>query len=192
MSDPVQQFEEWFAEARAAGVPQAEAMALATADAQGRPSVRMVLLRGWGDRGFEFYTNRQSRKGSELAVNPHAALTLYWQPLGRAVRAAGPVRAMSAADSVGYWNARPPASQASATVSEQSRPLVGSRQDLEERQERLLAESGGASLPLPDFWGGYRLLPDYVEFWEHREDRLHHRVLHTRTATGWRSEELQP
>ena len=191
MEDPLARFETWFAEARAREIPQAEAMALATADARGRPSVRMLLLKGWGPRGFEFFTNRQSRKGSELAGNPFAALTLFWQPQGRAVRAAGRVTIMSRADSMLYWSSRPLASQASAWASAQSSRL-DSRAELERRQADLIARADGGALPLPPFWGGYRVRPDWVEFWEHRDDRLHERLLYTRRRGGWRKEELQP
>ena len=191
MDDPLALFETWFAQARSVGVPQAEAMALATADAGGRPAVRMVLLKGWGPRGFEFFSNRQSRKGLELAANPFAALTLYWQPQGRAVRAAGRVTMLSRRESLLYWNSRPLASQASAWVSNQSRRL-DSREQLERRQAELIAGADTGRLPLPPFWGGYRLRPDWVEFWEHRDDRLHDRLLYTRRRTGWRREELQP
>ncbi len=191
MENPLDQFEAWFASARAESVPQAEAMALATADARGRPSVRMVLLKGWGPRGFEFFTNRQSRKGKELKVNPFAALTLYWQPQGRSVRAAGRVTIMSRLDSLAYWRSRPLASQASAWASAQSSRL-DSREHLVRRQAELVAGAGGGALPLSPLWGGYRLRPSWVEFWEHQDDRLHNRLLYTRRRGGWSIEELQP
>jgi len=191
VDNPIVQFETWFAAARSAGVPQPEAMALATADQRGRPSVRMVLLKGWGPGGFEFYTNRLSRKGTELAANPYAALTLYWQPQGRSVRAAGSVRPISARGSLAYWNSRPLASQASAWASAQSTPLE-SREELEARQTELSASAVEGRLPLPPFWGGYRLRPDWIEFWEHRDDRLHRRVLYSRRNGTWTRGELQP
>ena len=191
MDDPLAQFEDWYAQAQAAAVPQPEAMALATADARGRPSVRMVLLKGWTGRGIEFFTNRGSRKGLELAANPQAAISLYWQPQGRAVRAAGRVTLMTARDSEAYWRSRPLASQSSAWASEQSRPLP-SRAALEAKQRDLAAGAASGQLPLPPFWGGYRLRPAWVEFWEHRDDRLHRRLLYSRSGREWRVQELQP
>jgi pyridoxamine 5'-phosphate oxidase len=189
--DPFQRVTEWYRDAEAAGQPQPDAMALATATADGRPSVRMVLLKGWGPRGFVFFTNRESRKGSELAANPRAALTVHWSTLGRAVRAAGRVSRASNAESLAYWVTRPAESQAAAWASPQSRPIA-SRASLEASQQAILERFDERPIPLPPFWGGYRLRPDWVEFWEHRPDRLHDRLLLTRRRGGWREELLGP
>lgn len=189
--DPFAQLDGWYREAEAAGQPQPEAMALATASPDGMPSVRMVLLKGWDARGFTFFTNRESRKGAELAANPRAALTLHWSTLGRQVRAAGLVSWAARRESLAYWVTRPRESQAAAWASEQSWPIA-SREELERRYRAILDRFAGRPLPLPPFWGGYRLRPDWVEFWEHRPNRLHHRLLLTRRRGGWREEILQP
>jgi pyridoxamine 5'-phosphate oxidase len=189
--DPFQRLTQWYRAAEEAGQAQPDAMALATATPDGRPSVRMVLLKGWGPRGFVFFTNRESRKGSELAANPHAALTVYWTVLGRSVRAAGRVSRASRAESLAYWVTRPRESQAAAWASAQSRP-IGSRAELEARSQAILDRFAERPIPLPPFWGGYRLRPDWVEFWEHRPNRLHDRLLMTRRRGGWREEILQP
>ena len=189
--DPFEKLDLWYREAEAAGQAQPEAMALATASADGMPSVRMVLLKGWDARGFTFFSNRGSRKGAELAANPQAALTLHWGVLGRSVRAAGRVTRAARSESVAYWVNRPRESQAAAWASEQSR-VIDSREELESRYQAILDRFSGGPLPLPPFWGGYRLRPDWVEFWEHRANRLHHRLLLTRRRGGWREEILQP
>ena len=162
-------------------------MTLATASADGAPSARMVLLKGADDRGFAFFTNRESRKGRELAENPRAALVLYWQALGRQVRIEGRVEEVAADD---YWRTRPVASRLSGSASPQSRP-VESRAWLESRVAEL-RERFGDEPPLPDFWGGYRVVPDAIELWQHRDDRLHDRVLYTRDGPSWRMERLAP
>jgi len=189
--DPFQKVTEWYREAEAAGQPQPDAMALATADGAGRPSVRFVLLKSWNTRGFVFYTNRGSRKGTELAANPRGALTVYWGTLGRSIRAAGRVSAASRRESLAYWVTRPRESQAAAWASPQSRPIA-SRALLESAQRAILERFTDRPIPLPPFWGGYRLRPDWVEFWEHRPDRLHDRLLLTRRRGGWREELLGP
>ncbi|HVC99997.1 MAG TPA: pyridoxamine 5'-phosphate oxidase [Candidatus Dormibacteraeota bacterium] len=189
--DPFQRVTEWYREAQAAGQSQPDAMALATAGADGRPSVRMVLLKSWDSRGFVFFTNRDSRKGSELAANPRAALTVYWGVTGRSVRAAGRVSRTARAESLAYWATRPRESQAAAWASPQSRPIAAST-SLEAAQEAVLNRFPDRPIPLPPFWGGYRLRPDWVEFWEHRPDRLHDRLLLTRRRGGWREEVLGP
>jgi pyridoxamine 5'-phosphate oxidase len=189
--EPFGRVTDWYRAAEAAGQPLPEAMALATADRDGKPSVRMVLLKGWDARGFVFFTNRESRKGSELAANPVAALTIYWGVLGRSVRAAGRVSRTSRRESLAYWVTRPRESQAAAWASAQSRP-IGRREELEARYRAILERFGKRPIPLPPFWGGYRLRPDWVEFWEHRADRLHDRRLLTRRRGGWREEILQP
>lgn len=186
--DPLEQLEAWLAEARAAGGPAAEAMTLATADAAGRPSARMVLLKGVDARGVVFFTNTRSRKGRELAANPYAALVLYWQPLGRQVRVEGRVEAVGAPEADAYWATRPLASRLSALASRQSEP-VGSRDELE---ARVAALDPADAARRPAFWSGYRVVPDAVELWQHRDDRLHDRLRFTRTAAGWLEERLQP
>ena len=196
--DPFVQFAVWFAEARAAGVAQAEAMAVATADAAGRPSVRMVLLKEHGPEGFFFYTNYGSRKGAELAANPHAALLFFWQPQGRQVRVEGRVERAPRELSESYHRSRPLRSQVAAAISRQSRPVAG-REELERAFDELLARSGEAGVPLPATWGGFRVVPIAFEFWEHRDDRLHDRLRYERTEAGggaagavWQRERLQP
>jgi len=189
--DPVIAFGSWFAEAQRQGVPQAEAMTLATADVDGRPSARMVLLKGWGPEGFVWFTGYQSRKGEELAANPRAALLLFWQPIGRQVRIEGSVQKTSEEASRRYFQTRPVGSQVAAAVSRQSRP-VGSREELERAYAELAAEAGEGPLPLPVHWGGYVLKPDVFEFWEHRDNRLHDRLRYEREGAGWRRIRLQP
>jgi pyridoxamine 5'-phosphate oxidase len=189
--DPLRQFERWFAEAREAGLAAPEAMTLATATADGRPSARMVLLKAADERGFGFHTNYESRKGTELAANPHAALLFWWQPLGRQVRVEGLVARVPAPESEAYFRTRPLASRIAAWASPQSRPLAG-RAEL----DRLYAEAGarfpGENVPLPPHWGGLRLVPEAYEFWEHGDDRLHDRVRYERDGDGWRRERLAP
>lgn len=188
--DPFVQFGRWFAEA-CARVAQAEAMAVATATPDGRPSVRMVLLKEWGAAGFVFYTNYESRKGRELAANPRAALLLHWQPLGRQVRIEGRVERLPRAASEAYFRTRPLESRVSAAVSEQSRPIA-SRAELERRFTERLAAVRVDGLPLPETWGGYRVQAEAFEFWEHRDDRLHDRLRYERADRGWRLVRLQP
>jgi pyridoxamine 5'-phosphate oxidase len=188
--DPVQQFNEWLAEAREAGVPLPEAMTLATADASGRPSARMLLLKGADESGFAFFTGYESRKGRELEENPRAAIVVYWNELGRQVRVEGPVRRLSAEESDAYFETRPPRSRAAAAASRQSEPL-DSLEELDAEAERLLAEHGG-EVPRPERWGGYLLEPDAIELWQHRDDRLHDRVRFTREGEDWRAERLSP
>jgi pyridoxamine 5'-phosphate oxidase len=190
LSDPLTLFAEWFDEARSAGVEVPEAMTLATADADGRPSARMLLLKSADERGFTFFTGYESRKGQELADNPRAALVFYWRPLGRQVRVEGTVRRLSAEESDAYWATRPPRSRAAAAASRQSEPLE-SLEALEAEAERLLAENGG-EVPRPERWGGYVLEPDAIELWQHRDDRLHERVRYTRAREGWHAERLAP
>ena len=190
-SDPLCQFELWFREAQDAGVPVPEATALATATRDGRPSARMVLLKRSGERGFDFHTNFESRKGSELAANPHAALLFHWQPQGRQVRIEGTVERVAAEESEEYFRTRPPASRLAAWASPQSRPLAD-RAVL----ERLFAEAEdrfrGPAVPLPPHWGGFRLVPEAYEFWQHGDDRLHDRVRYERDGDGWQRVRLAP
>ena len=190
-TDPSRQFAVWYAEAQAAGLLQPDATALATATAEGRPSVRMVLLKGHDERGFVFYTNYESRKGSELAANPHAALAFHWQPLRRQVRAEGPVQRIPDAESAAYFATRPRGSQVAAWASPQS-SVVPSRADLDLLYEETAARFDVGQIPPPPFWGGYRLIPDAVEFWQGREDRFHDRIRYERIADGWTRARLAP
>ncbi len=190
--DPFRQFESWFAQARVAGVPQAEAMAVATAGPEGRPTVRMVLLKEHGPEGFVFYTGHESRKGRDLARNPKAALLFFWQPQGRQVRIEGMAEPAPRELSERYFKSRPVGSQVAAAISRQSEP-VESRAVLEERFARMRAEVGEAGPPLPEHWGGYRVRAEAFEFWEHRDDRLHDRVRYELGAGGaWGMTRLQP
>jgi pyridoxamine 5'-phosphate oxidase len=187
--EPLAQFRRWFAEA--AGLPLAEAAALATAAADARPSVRMVLVKTWDERGFVFFTNYQSRKGGELAANPRAALLFHWQPLGRQVRIEGSVAAVKEQESDEYFSSRPRASQLSAAASAQSRPVAG-RAELEQQVRQLERSLGDGLVPRPSWWGGYRLDPVSYEFWQHGDDRLHDRIRYQRSGLSWAMERLQP
>lgn len=190
--DPVRQFRTWFAQAGAAGVRAPEAAALASAGSAGAPSVRMVLVKEAGERGFVFYTNYDSRKGRELGANPRAALLFYWDPLGRQVRIEGTVQRLARAESAAYVRSRARGSQLSALASPQSRP-INSRDELEQRVAELAASYAGAELPVPEQWGGFRLVGEMFEFWQHREDRLHDRLRYTpQEETGWQLERLAP
>ena len=191
-ADPVREFAAWFAQAEAADVPAPEAAALATAAADGSPSVRMVLVKRADDRGFVFFTNYESRKGRELTANPRAALMFYWSGLGRQVRAMGAVSRTTAEESAAYIRTRGRGSQLSALASPQSRPIE-SRAALEQRVADLRDRYGDGELPLPDAWGGFRLTPETIEFWQNRDDRLHDRLLYTRRADGtWQLQRLAP
>jgi pyridoxamine 5'-phosphate oxidase len=189
-SDPVRQFNAWLEEARAAGVPLPEAMTLATADANGRPSARMLLLKSAGPEGFTFFTGYESRKGRELEENPRAAIVVYWHALGRQVRIEGRVRRLEPAESDAYFATRPPRSRVAAAASRQSEPIADRRQ-LEAEFERLLADHGD-DVPRPAHWGGYVLEPETIELWQHREDRLHDRLRYGREGEAWRIERLAP
>jgi pyridoxamine 5'-phosphate oxidase len=166
-------------------------MVVATATSSGDPSARTVLLRGLDERGFVFFTNYESRKAGELDANPRAALVLYWEPLGRQVRAAGTVSRTGSAESDAYFTRRPPGSRLGAWASPQSRPIA-SRARLEELLADVRRRFPDGEPPTPPFWGGYRVAPDAVELWEHRDDRLHDRVLYTRDGKTWRIERLAP
>jgi pyridoxamine 5'-phosphate oxidase len=187
--DPFRQFAAWFSAARTAGVHVPETMTLATASREGRPSARQVLLKGFDERGFVFYSGHDSRKGRELAENPHAALLFHWAELGRQVRVEGEVDRVARAESEAYWLTRPIGSRLSAAASRQSH-VVGSRRDLEARVEEL--RSSGVPVPLPEHWGGYRLEARAYEFWEHRDDRLHDRFRYLPAEKGWTIERLSP
>jgi pyridoxamine 5'-phosphate oxidase len=191
--DPTRQFERWLEEAREAGVVEPLAMTVATATEDGRPSARVLLLRGVDDQGFVFYTNYESQKGVELAANPRAALVFHWDVLGRQVRLEGRVARLGREESEAYFLSRPSGSKVAAWASDQSRVVRGGRAELEERFRAAEARFASAEqVPLPPFWGGYRLVPDWIEFWHSRENRLHDRLRYRRTTRGWTVERLAP
>ncbi len=189
-SDPMRQFNAWMEEALRAQVSEPTAMTLATVDARGRPSARIVLLKGADPRGFVFFTNYASRKGRELAARPAAALTFFWHELERQVRIEGAVEKVTAAESEAYFASRPLGSRIGAWASPQSE-RIESRAWLEARWARL-ADEYGEKPPCPPHWGGYRLLPDFLEFWQGRQSRLHDRIAYTRGAGGWKVARLAP
>jgi len=189
--DPFTLFRQWLAEAEKSEPGDPNAMALATADADGRPSVRMVLLKGIDERGFVFYTNLGSRKGRQLAVNPRAGLCFHWKSLRRQVNVEGPVSAVDAAEADAYFASRDRMSQIGAWASQQSRPLAG-RFDLESRVAQFTARFHVGAVPRPEFWSGFRVAPERVEFWEDRPFRLHNRLLFQRVDGGWRTQTLFP
>jgi pyridoxamine 5'-phosphate oxidase len=190
--DPFRQFTRWFEQAVSAGVRAPEAAAVATATTDCVPSVRMVLVKQADESGFVFYSNYESRKGRELAANPRAALLFYWEQLGRQVRIDGHVERTSTGESAVYVRSRKRASQLSALASPQSR-TIDSRERLEQRVAELAAQHEGAELPLPDAWGGLRLIPEVFEFWQQRDDRLHDRLRYTHQTDGsWQLERLAP
>lgn len=190
--EPFEQFQNWFAEALNSQLLEPNAMTLATATKTGQPSARTVLLKEMDAQGFVFYTNYESQKGQELADNPQAALLFTWLELERQVRIEGTVEKVSPATSEAYFQSRPTGSQIGAWASPQSRVIEG-RNVLEERVKALQAQYKDATvLPLPPFWGGYRLLPQRIEFWQGRESRLHDRIRYTKTAEGWVKERLAP
>lgn len=189
-ADPYAQFRRWFDEALRAELPVANAMTLATCDGRGRPSARIVLLKGIDERGLVFFTNYRSRKGRELEANPQAALLFYWAELERELRVEGRVETVSAAESDAYFASRPLASRHAAIASPQSEPVTG-RDELEARYADAAARSG-ESPQRPAHWGGYRVLPESFEFWQGRPSRLHDRLLYTRGSGGWTLTRLAP
>lgn len=190
--DPLVELGRWYDAAAAAMGDRADDMVVATATPGGAPSARIVLLRGLDERGLCFYTNVESRKGRELAANPRAALVLHWPEIRRQARVTGAVSRLDEAESTAYWSNRPRASQLSAWASHQSEP-VASRAALEAAVEEVAARFGDGDVPLPPFWGGYRVAPDEVELWEHRDDRLHDRLRYRRDEHGgWMMDRLAP
>jgi len=190
-SDPFRLFDEWFAEARTSEPNEPEAMTLATADAGGRPSARVVLLKGHGANGFVFYTNQRSRKGEELAANRNAALLFHWKSLRRQIRIEGPVSPVLDAEADAYFATRSRDSQLGAWASDQSQPLA-SRAEFESRYEAMRQKFEGADVPRPPHWSGYRVAPDRIEFWTDRPHRLHERRLFVRDGDGWNEGLLYP
>ena len=189
--DPVVQFRAWFRDALAADLHESNAMTLATTTPDGRPSARVVLLKGYDERGFVFYTNYEGRKAHELEANPLCALLFYWGELERQVRIEGRASRVSVEESDAYFTSRPRGSRLGAWASEQSRPVQG-RSVLEERVRALEAEYEGREIPRPPFWGGYRVEPHTIEFWQGRENRLHDRLVYLRNEGGWKIVRLQP
>ena len=193
LPDPIQQFNVWFEESvRSAGDREPNAMTLATADREGHPSARVVLLKGFDERGFVFFTNYESRKGQHLAQNPRAALNFHWPWLERQIQIEGNVSRVSHEESQTYFDKRPLKSRLSSIISPQSNP-VSSRTELEQRLEEVSRQYPNGNPPVPEFWGGYRVFPERMEFWQGRENRLHDRFLYTLTLDGsWRIERLGP
>lgn len=189
--DPFEQFARWLAEAESSEPNNPNAMSLATVDAAGKPSLRMVLLRGYDPQGFVFYTNLESRKGHELRTNAHVALCFHWKALARQVRVEGRVELVSTEEADAYFASRPKESQIGAWASKQSETLT-SRFELETRVAKYGLLYGIGKVPRPPFWSGYRVWPDAIEFWEERSFRLHDRLLFKRTATAWTSSKLYP
>jgi pyridoxamine 5'-phosphate oxidase len=189
--DPIALFGTWYAEAAASEARVPEAATLATADADGRPSARQILLKGWDDRGFVFYTNLGSRKAREIGANPYAALNLHWKSLGRQVRVRGAVEAVSSGEADAYFASRDRGSQIGAWASRQSETLDDQR-TLEARVAEAAARFAGGDVPRPPFWSGFRVVPDAIEFWEDRASRLHRRREFHRQGGAWSVRELYP
>jgi pyridoxamine 5'-phosphate oxidase len=190
--DPIRQFTLWFTDAAQAGIRDANAMSLATATSKGEPSVRIVLLKSFDERGFVFFTNHASEKGKHLEANPRAALALWWVQLERQIRIAGEVERTSREESEHYFHSRPPGSQLGAWVSRQSE-VIDSRQILDARLAKMKERYGSGKIPLPPHWGGYRVKPQVIEFWQGRPDRLHDRFRYTRRPGGqWQIDRLAP
>jgi pyridoxamine 5'-phosphate oxidase len=190
-ANPVELFGSWFKFARTVRIYWPDSIALATANRHGRPSVRMVLLKKFDDRGFVFYTNYQSQKGRELDENPYASMVIYWNDLLRQVRMTGRVEKTSVEESTAYFHSRPRGSQIGAWASNQD-AVVANREELMQKVEQYEKEFAGGEVPLPPYWGGYRLVPDEIEFWQARGFRLHDRFRYTRTNVVWSWARLSP
>ncbi|MFM1830782.1 MAG: hypothetical protein RLZZ558_1122 [Planctomycetota bacterium] len=192
-ADPVALCREWFDQSRTMGFANPNAMTLATVDGQGKPHARIVLLRGFDERGAVFFTNRQSHKGEDLAARPVAALLFHWdrEPIGRQIRIEGVVTHASDAESDAYWQSRPRESQINAWASQQSRP-VADRAALQAEQDRVTAHFDGAPVPRPPHWGGYRVSLDRIEFWQGDKYRLHDRIVYVRSGPAWSIQRLSP
>ncbi|PRY00641.1 pyridoxamine 5'-phosphate oxidase [Allonocardiopsis opalescens] len=191
--DPIEQFRRWYADAADAGLPEVNAMVLATAGADGVPTARTVLLKGLDERGLTFYTNLTSRKARALAENPRASLLFPWHAMGRQVGFGGRVEYLTPQENTRYFASRPHGSQIGAWASEHQSSPVPSRQVLEERYERYAQRwPEGSTVPRPDYWGGYRVLPDEAEFWQGGADRMHDRIRYRREGDGWLRERLSP
>ncbi len=190
-TDPIRKFKRWFGEARKAGIVLPEAMALATADTKGRPTVRFMLLKSAGEDGFVFYTNIESRKSRQIDANPKAAIAFYWDPIGKQVRAEGRLTLVANAEADAYWKTRPRGSQIAALASTQSKPAK-SHAALLRHYRKIETRYEGKEIPRPAYWTGYRLRPTRLEFWTRHEPRMHLRDLFVRGREGWKHSILQP
>jgi pyridoxamine 5'-phosphate oxidase len=189
--DPLEQFRRWYADAEGAEIKAPQAMALATSTPEGAPSVRMVLLKGADERGFVFFTGYVSRKAGELDANARAALLFHWDPLGRQVRVEGHVERVAEQESDAYFSTRPRGAQLAAAASQQS-SVLRDRAEIDERVAELAREHEGSDVRRPEHWGGYRLVPEIYEFWQHRDDRMHDRLRYRRVSGDWILERLSP
>ncbi|NRA62126.1 MAG: pyridoxamine 5'-phosphate oxidase [Psychrobium sp.] len=191
LDNPIAMFDDWFTQAKDAGIILPESLTLATASADGRPSARIVLLKSFDDSGFVFFTNYGSRKGQELTENPYAAMVFHWGILQRQVRIEGSIERVSEQESLAYFHSRPRGSQIGAWVSHQSRE-IDNREQLAAKSKELTNKYAGQEIPLPPFWGGFKLTPTHMELWQGRADRLHDRYYFTQTNEGWQRSLLAP